>query len=125
MVDRLQQAFEQFQSDGNADRFLIAIFEFGGYPPDSELDTPIAHRICDVNLNDVGYRIVRVVDVDDRSTRLFIYQTEIPNFKSSGVPYALQGDALFQWVMDELENPTEWEVDWGRYDPSLAVKNSE
>ena len=114
MTDLLAQAYEQFLTDADEALFKAAIVQHGGSAPSSELDCPIAHRIQDVLVCGDWYRIVRVYDPDDRSSRMFVYPTETPG-EQMGVPYELSGAALHQWVMDELKEPTDGDTDWTKY----------
>ena len=120
-ADPLHVAFERFLSDGDQAALLAAVREFGGRAPSKDLDSPVAHRICDVQLDGLGFRVVRVADPDDRTTKLYIYPTDSPSFTQPGVPFRLQGEALWRWVEDELRSPADVDeqVDWSRYDPSL------
>jgi hypothetical protein len=119
-ADPLHAAFERFLKDRDEAALLAAVHRSGGRAPSADEDTPVAHRIRDVLLGGSAYRVVRVADPDDRTTKLYIYPTDAPSFAQPGVPFALQGEALWQWVEDELHSPTEGRVDWRRYDPSLA-----
>lgn len=120
MIDDLQTAFEKFIVSGDETAMIAAVRRQGGRAPDPELDCPIAHRICDIELLGSPYRVVRVFDPDDESTQLFIYPTSCPSFDQPGDPIGLQGEALRRWVTDELENPTTGPVDWTQYDPALV-----
>lgn len=79
----------------------------------------IAHRICDVKVGARGFRVVRVFDPDDDSTKLYIYRTDVPAYTTPGVPFGLQGAALRHWAEGELRSPFEDRVDWSRCDESL------
>lgn len=114
VTDLLAQAYERFMTDGDMSSFERAIEQHGGIAPPSELECPIAHRIRDVLVCEQWYRVVRVYDPDNRSCRVFIYPTETPG-EQSGVPYELSGESLHQWVMDELEEPTDGNTDWSKY----------
>jgi hypothetical protein len=120
--DPLHAAFDRFLSDRDEAALLAAIAEHGGRAPSIDLDCPVAHRICDVCLGGSGYRVVRVADPDDHTTKLYIYamDSKALSFAKPGVPFRLQGEALWQWVEDELRSPTEDRVDWSRYDASLG-----
>ncbi|WP_457426284.1 hypothetical protein [Roseateles sp. P5_E7] len=117
-ADPLQTAFERFLTDGDDAGLLAAVSEFGGRAPSEDLDCPIAHRICDVRLGQADFRVVRVADLGDRTTRLYIYPT-VSASTQPGVPFALQGAALWRWIEDELQSPTDERVDLSRYDASL------
>lgn len=65
------------------------------------------------------FRVVRVADPDDRTTRLYIYPTDVPSLTETGVPFRLQGEALWQWLEDESASPAKAPVDWTRYGASL------
>jgi hypothetical protein len=118
-TDPLQEAFERFLIDRDESALLAAVHRHGGRAPSRELDSPVAHRICDVQLGGSGYRVVRVFDPDDRSTKVFIYPTDSPAYTALGVPLALQGGALQRWIEDELKSPTRGPVRWSSYDPLL------
>jgi hypothetical protein len=118
-ADQLQAAFERFLVDRDEFALLAAVHRHGGRAPSQGLDSPVAHRICDVHLVGSGYRVVRVFDPDDHSTKVFIYPTDSPAYDVLGVPFALQGAALQRWVEDELKSPTRGPVRWSTYDPSL------
>ena len=68
--DPLHAAYERFVSDGDEAALLAAVRQHGGHAPSKELDTPVAHRICDVRLGGSGFRVVRVADPSDRTTKL-------------------------------------------------------
>jgi hypothetical protein len=110
-VDLLAKAFERFTIDHDEAAFMAAIQQHGGHSPSSDLDCPIAHRIRDVSLGGDAYRVVRVYDVDNRTSRLYVYPSETPG-EQPGVPYELSGDALHQWVVDELNDPSDGDTDW-------------
>ena len=38
-----------------------------------------------------------------------------PDYEHAGVPYALQGANLVEWIRDELESPPDTAVDWAKY----------
>jgi hypothetical protein len=118
-ADPLHAAFERFLRDRDEAALLRAVREHGGRAPSKDLDCPVAHRICDIQLAGSGFRVVRVADLDDRTTKLYIYPTDSPSFTQPGVPLRLQGEALWRWVDDELRCPTEGRVDWSHYDASL------
>jgi|SRR5687768_10519442 hypothetical protein len=117
--DPLQAAFGRFLVDRDASALLAAVHRHGGRAPSQGLDSPVAHRICDVRLGGCGYRVVRVFDPDDHSTKVFIYPTDSPAYTVLGVPFGLRGAALQRWVEDELKSPTRGPVRWSVYDPSL------
>ncbi len=113
-VDLLAKAFERFTVDHDEAAFMAAIRQHGGHSPSSSLDYPMTHRIRDVSLGGDAYRVVRVYDVDDRTSRLYVYPSETPG-EQPGVPYELSEDALHQWVVDELNDPTDGDTDWSKY----------
>ncbi len=100
--DFLDEAFARFTDDRDEAALLASIEQHGGEAPPKELDTPIAHRICDVCLGGVGYRVVRVYDRGDDSTKLFIYPTKVPSYDRPGIPFERRGAALREWVEEEL-----------------------
>src|SRR5688572_30793675 len=108
-ADALHVAFARFLSDRDAAALLAAVREHGGRAPSKDVDYPLSHRICDVRLGGSGFRVVRVADQDDHTTKLYIYPTGSPSFTEPGVPFRLQGEALWQWLEDELRAPTEAE----------------
>jgi len=117
--DPLHAAFERFLSKRDEGAFLIAIQQFGGRAPSTDVDFPVAHRICDVQLDGSAFRVVRVFDPADHTAKLYIYPTDSPSFASPGVPLQLGGAALQQWVEDELRSPADDRAEWSRYDPAL------
>lgn len=120
MNDLLQEAFDLYLANGDAEALYDAVQRHGGRAPDRSLDCPISHRIGDIELHGRAFRVVRLADPDDRTTRLFIYPTENPSDSHPGVPIALRGEALWRWIRDEMECPTEGETDWSRYVPSQS-----
>ena len=119
-ADPLQAAFERYLADCNESALLLAIQRYGGRAPSCDFDWPSAHRIGDISLGGSSYRVIRVFDPDDRSTRLYIYSTNSPHNAEPGVPFRLQGEALQRWIEDELQLPTKAPVPWSRYDSSLS-----
>ncbi|MCC9655270.1 hypothetical protein [Rhodopirellula halodulae] len=115
MTDWLAQAYEQFLMDGDEVLLKSAIEQYGGTESPSELDCPFAHRIQDLVVCGDWFRVVRVYDPDDRSCRVYIYPFDTSFGGQPGVPYELSGDSLHQWVMDELEEPTDGDTDWSKY----------
>ncbi len=113
-ADRLAKAFERFLLDHDEAAFLVAIQQYGGHSPASDLDFPIVHRIRDVILCGDAFRILRVYDPDDRMARLYVDRTQTPS-DEPGVPYELNGQALHRWVVEESDEPTDGETDWGKY----------
>ena len=122
-IDPLHTAFDRFLRDRDEEALLMAVREFGGKAPPEDLDCPVAHRICDVQLCGSGFRVVRVADREDRTTKLYIYPKDSKSlsFTRPGVPFRLQGDALWRWVDDELRHPRDIDdrMNWRLYDPSL------
>jgi hypothetical protein len=89
-ADPLHAAFESFLSGRDEAALLAAVQQYGGRAPSKGVDFPVAHRICDVQLGGSGFRVVRVFDPDDHTTKLFIYPTDHPLFAQPGVPFRLQ-----------------------------------
>jgi len=118
-ADPLHAAFERFLSDGDEGALLAAVQEFGGRAPSKDVAWPDAHRICDVRLGSSFFRVTRVLDTEDHTTRLYIYPTDVPSLDQPGVPFRLQGDALRRWVEDETHSPTKGPARWSRYAASL------
>ena len=112
--DPLTLAYSQFLDDGDVTSFLEAISQHGGRAPSDDVDYPHSHRICDVTLDSRGFRICRVYDVDDRSSRLFVFPSDYVS-DHTGVPFWLTGDALHRWVVDEAESPAKAEIDWEQF----------
>src|SRR3954470_15565183 len=98
-ADPLHAAFERFLSDRDEAALLAAVRQFGGRAPSKDLDYPITHRIRDVRLGGSDFRVVRVADSDDRTTKLYIYPTDVPATQP-GVPFQLQSEPLWRWVED-------------------------
>jgi hypothetical protein len=118
-ADPLHNAFERFLDDRDEAALLAAVRRYGGRAPSKDVDHPVAHRICDVQLDGSGFQVARVFDPDDKATKLYIYPTDSPSVTQPGVPFRLQGAALQQWVEDESRSPTKGPVQWSRYEASL------
>jgi len=99
--DPLTASYERYLDDHDEDALLSAIKLYGGFGPPEDLDCPLAHRICDIRISNADFRIVRIYNLDDRSSKLLIYPTDTPG-PQKGVPFEMQGDRLHKWVMDEL-----------------------
>lgn len=113
-MDLLARAYSRFLIDSDVDEFLTAIVAHGGIAPNTESDYPIAHRIRDIPLEGNDYRIVRVYDIETRGSKLFIYPTAYLSTQL-GVPFELSGEGIHKWVLDELTEPSDEDVDWERY----------
>jgi hypothetical protein len=118
-TDPLHAAFERFLRDRDEAALLAVVHEHGGRAPSKEVHYPVAHRICDVRLGGSVFRVVRVADLDDHTTRLHIYLTDSPSLTQPGVPFRLRGEALWRWLEDESKSPHDAPADWSRYDASL------
>ena len=108
-------AWERFLVDGDAAALLAAV---RAKPPRArpfDAEYPALHRIRDVELDGVAYRVTRLLDADDGEERLFIEPTDVPDYAHGGVPYWLQGEALRRWVLGEEASPSKDVVDWEAY----------
>lgn len=106
MVRKLPtDVWERFLADGDEAAFLAIVQALPSRPvPDAGY--PELHRISDAVLCGEPFRVVRLVDVEDGETTLFIAPTNHAAPESPGVPYRLQGLNLIRWVQDERTNPT-------------------
>jgi hypothetical protein len=118
-ADPLHAAIERFLGDRDERALLAAVQEYGGRAPSNDADWPDQHRICDVKLGGFFFRVTRVLDTVDHTSKLYIYPTDVPQLDQPGVPFGLQGDALARWVEDETRSPTKGPVRWSRYLASL------
>ena len=115
----LQSAYESYLGTHDDAVLLTAIQAYGGDPPPEDIDTPLVHRINDIQLHGTWFRVVRVVSLPAGNTKLLIYQTDCGS-DVPGVPYSLTGQRLLRWVHDELSSEaddldTYRETDWSRY----------
>lgn len=104
--------------------FLDWLAKQGRWPGDGENaevgcghDYPQHHRLCDIRLHGEPFRVTRCVICGER-----LHAFRIANGawgSRSGVPLWLQGEALQQWIADELaaqedeeksvDSPTDWD----------------
>ena len=68
--------------------------------PEATRKTGIEDLIAEMEETTDDISDVRVYDVDDKTSRLFIFPTEYVS-EAAGVPFWLCGDALHRWVVDE------------------------
>jgi hypothetical protein len=108
-------AWEQYLVDNDAVALLALLQSLPTRKPLREATYPIHHRLCDIELGGRGYRVTRLVDLDDGRERLFIEPTDVPHYGETGVPYWLQGSGLIRWIRDEEALPTDDEIDWESY----------
>jgi hypothetical protein len=69
---------------------------------------PWRHRICDVILDEVAYRVGRCVPCNEELTFTPIDRA----LEEPGVPYALTGADLRSWVEAESARPSRDAIDW-------------
>jgi hypothetical protein len=118
-TDVIRRAWERYLVDGDAVALLTAVREQRCGPlPGAEY--PELHRICDIDLCGRAYRVLRYVDRAGGDPELFLVPTDVPGLDQPGVPYWLQGNALIQWIHDEIERPAEDQVDWEQYRDRFA-----
>jgi hypothetical protein len=106
--------WERYIAERNGDVLLAAIGKARTLQLIKE-QHPEFHRICDVEIEGRGYRVCRLLDLQDRTERLFIGPTNCPNYRIDGVPYSIQGAALRHWALDEKMRPSKERVDWEKY----------
>jgi hypothetical protein len=106
--------WERFLADGDAAALVAAVRATPPLRRPVEADYPAFHCLRDVEAGGQGYRVCRLVDVDDGTERLFLQPTDVPS-PVEGVPYWLQGEALRRWVRDEEEYPADDDIDWEQY----------
>jgi hypothetical protein len=111
--------WERFLAENDQDALLTRIREAPSLDSPLEEDFPYHHRICDINLRGIAFRITRLVELEIARERLFAQTTDVPNYESIGVPYWLQGPPLLEWIRDEVEAPSKSEVSWASYGNDL------
>lgn len=110
----IKRAWEQFLRDGDEGALkLIADQSVSLALPDEEY--PALHRITDIVLKGVGYRVLRHADSESGTESLFIVPQSIPIISDPGVPYWLSGARLFKWIADEIKEPAKGPRNWDAY----------
>lgn len=115
MQELPSQVWEHFLADGDASALLTSLSLVPSYDRPLDVDYPLIHRICDVELAGQGYRVTRVVNLSDCTETLFINPTNVPDYREPGVPYRLSGSALRRWIEDEIDDPEKGPVNWSEY----------
>ena len=113
--------WERFLADGDEAAFLAQISDAPTLIARIEAMYPEFHRLCDVRLQGHAFRIFRLFERGVGQESLFVEATDVPDCQNPGVPYWLQGARLSAWIEDEIEAPTNDDVDWSRYAPDLAT----
>jgi hypothetical protein len=110
-------AYQRFLADGDEQAFAEA-FDDVEIPRDVKF--PFVHRICDLEVLGKSYRICRVVDIDARTAKLYVNPLGASiRDDTPGVPFSLEGEPLFRWVLNERDTPSKGPVDWSVYDAKL------
>jgi hypothetical protein len=110
-----RSAWERFLSDRDGEALRAAVRANPPLRRPVQAEYPEFHCLLDIEVGGRAYRVCRLVDLDDGQERLFIDETDVPNFDAEGVPYWLQGEALRRWVRDEAEHPAKDDIDWESY----------
>ena len=113
-----QSALYQLWRTSTADNDFAPLVAFlQAHPTISQLcehEYPSVHRLSDFIFDNRPFRMCRCASCGER---LFLFPLTCQAGTVQGVPFALTGEALQQWIADETANPAEDDdgVDWSRY----------